>query len=85
MLDYVALGDRGRGQIQTIGVGLWRMFIDDFVDFRPDVMEVWENIAKKTAFVSTINRGIQKKGCRRVPTHNKELAASHIFILVLRQ
>jgi ketosteroid isomerase-like protein len=83
VLDYVAMGDRGRGPIQTTGVGLWRMFIEDFVDFRPDVVEVWEDITKKTAFVSTINRGIQRKDVDGVRSRGKELAAPHIFIVAL--
>jgi hypothetical protein len=43
LLDYVAMGDRGRGKIQVIGVAMWKTFIDDFDDFHPEVVDVWED------------------------------------------
>lgn len=83
MLDYVAMGNRGRGRIQDIGVAMWRTFIDDFEDFHPEVMDVWEDTARKTAFVSTMNRGVQKKPISGIAAHNGVLDAPHIFILAL--
>jgi ketosteroid isomerase-like protein len=83
MLDYVAMGDRGRGKIHEIGVPMWRMFIDDFEHFRPDVVEVWEDPIKKTALVATINRGIERKDVAGIPSRGRELAAPHIFIVAI--
>jgi steroid delta-isomerase-like uncharacterized protein len=83
LLDYVAMGDRGRGKIQEIGVAMWKTFIDDFEDFHPEVVDVWEDTARKTAFVSTINRGVQKKPVAGVVSHGGVLAAPHIFIVAL--
>jgi ketosteroid isomerase-like protein len=83
VLDYVAMGDRGRGRLLEIGVALWRMFVDDFERFRPEIMEIWEDTAKSTAIVSTINRGIQRKAVAGVASRGGELAAPHVFILAL--
>jgi steroid delta-isomerase-like uncharacterized protein len=83
VLNYVAMGDRGVGNIHEIGVPLWRAFVDAFEGFSPEIVEVWEDSDRNTAFVSTINRGTQRKDIAGVTANNRELAAQHLFIVAL--
>ena len=83
LLDYIATGRSGQGKIHEVGVPMWRTFVAHFDGFRPEVVEVWEDTAKNTAFVATINRGIQRKDVSGIPSSGGEMAAPHLFILAL--
>ena len=83
VVDYLPLGEAGRGSVQATAVPLWRGFIATFADFRPDVQSSWEDADRRTAFIATVNRGTHRKDFQGIKAAGTEIAVPHLFVIAL--
>lgn len=80
--EYVPWGDEGHNPV-TRAIDVWTQYPAAFEGFEMPILQVYEDIAQRTAIIATINRGRQRTDVDGIANAGGVMACPHLFVITL--
>lgn len=83
-INFLPLGENGKGKIGELGKALWTLLIDCFPDI-DNTLDAAVAVDQNTVRCQVVIRGTQEKDFAGIPTKGKHFDSDHIFVFHLNE
>ncbi|MDQ8005918.1 MAG: hypothetical protein REI64_14035 [Pedobacter sp.] len=84
LIDFIPLGESGKGKIHELGKAIWSMLLDSFPDL-DNTLDAAVADDKNTVRCQVVIRGTQAKDFAGIENKGEKFDSDHIFIFRISQ